>query len=80
MCPYKVILLLVIKYNREYDIYINNYTLWISMNSIAMLRFIVSIFQFSEIDIIVSVIVFFLESRNYYMSKLKNKLRSICVN
>ena len=23
MCPYKVILLLVIKYNREYDIYIN---------------------------------------------------------
>ena len=32
-----------------------------------------SIFQFSEIDIIVSVIVFFLESRNYHVSKLKNK-------
>ena len=34
------------------------------------------IFQFSEIDIIVSVIVFFLESRNYgiILSKLKNKV------
>ena len=39
------------------------------------------IFQFSEIDIIVSVIVFFLlGSRNYHESKLKNKLLDYALN
>ena len=33
-----------------------------------------SIFQFSEIDNIVSVIVFFLESRNYHESKFKKNI------
>ena len=50
------------------------------MNSIAMLRFIGPSLNFSKIDIVLSVIVFLQESRNYHEFKKKKKIRyAICI-
>ncbi len=55
------------------------HTLWISMNSVAMLHDSLSIFHFSEIDIYCpSIIVFFLWRVGInHLSKLKNKFYAL---
>jgi hypothetical protein len=74
-----------IRTNDVRTMYVNNlirtFYIYKYVNMIFKYYIYMPIFQFSEIDIIVSVIVFFLlGSRNYHESKLKNKLLDYALN